>query len=334
MFKKFLISLLLVVSFVAADEETPDYTVIENKATVPLLTPSLAEAKVLKIRLKNGLEAYLISDPNVEKSSAVMTVRVGSWDEPKDYPGLAHFLEHMLFLGTKKYPQESEYDRYITEHGGSTNAFTANDHTSFIFTIDNSAFEEALDRFSSFYKEPLFNPSGVARELQAIDQEYAKNRENDDVRELFVNKETANPEHPFHAFNIGNSLTLAKVSQETLKEWYRTHYSGSLMRLMVISPLPIERLKDLVVQDFKDVPSNDRQPSDLNQNIFSSKADGKIMYIEPVKNIRTVSLIWDLPAKFSHMQDSKPETIICYVLGHEGKESLLAELQRERLAEN
>jgi len=333
MFKKFLISLLLVVSFVAADEETPDYTVIENKATVPLLTPSLAEAKVLKIRLKNGLEAYLISDPNVEKSSAVMTVRVGSWDEPKDYPGLAHFLEHMLFLGTKKYPQESEYDRYITEHGGSTNAFTANDHTSFIFTIDNSAFEEALDRFSSFYKEPLFNPSGVARELQAIDQEYAKNRENDDVRELFVNKETANPEHPFHAFNIGNSLTLAKVSQETLKEWYRTHYSGSLMRLMVISPLPIERLKDLVVQDFKDVPSNDRQPSDLNQNIFSSKADGKIMYIEPVKNIRTVSLIWDLPAKFSHMQDSKPETIICYVLGHEGKESLLAELQRERLAE-
>jgi|694.fasta_scaffold03504_12 insulysin len=310
-----------------------DYTVIENQAQIPLLTPSMAATKFLKIRLKNGLEAYLVSDPHADKSSAVMTVKVGSWDEPKDYAGLAHFLEHMLFLGTKKYPKESEYNRYITEHGGMTNAFTSDDHTSFLFSIDNPAFEEALDRFSSFFKEPLFNPSGVARELQAIDQEYAKNRENDDVRELFVYKELSNPEHPFHAFNMGNSESLVKVSQDTLKEWYRTHYSANLMRLMVISPLPLDKLKDLVVQDFKDVPTSNRPLLNLDMPIFSKSADGTITYIEPIKNIRTLTLSWDLPARFSHMQQSRPDSIVCYVLGHEGKESLLAELKRESLAE-
>lgn len=332
--RHYLLAFLLSVSFfLNAEENKDDYTIIENKATTPILNPTLANRQVLKIRLKNGLEAYLISDPDVEKSSAAMTVRVGSWDEPKEYPGLAHFLEHMLFLGTKKYPQESEYDRYITEHGGTTNAFTANDNTSFMFSIDNSAFEEALDRFANFFKEPLFNPSGVARELQAIDQEYAKNRENDDIRGLFVNKEMGNPEHPFHAFNMGNSLTLTKVSQDTLKEWYHSNYSANLMRLVVISSLPLETLRKMVVENFKDVPTINRPLSTLNEGIFAKDSEGKIMYIEPIKNIRTVTLIWDLPSQFSHMKDSKPETILCYVLGHEGKLSLLADLQKERLAE-
>ncbi len=57
-----------------------------------------------------------------------------------------------------------------------------------MFSINNAAFEEGLDRFSNFFKEPLFNPSGVSRELQAIDQEYAKNLENDDVRAFYVDK--------------------------------------------------------------------------------------------------------------------------------------------------
>ncbi len=316
-----------------ADTPSSDYTVIQNQAKIPILTPSLAETETVKIRLKNGLEAYLISDPHADKSSAALTVKVGSWDEPSEYPGIAHFLEHMLFLGTKKYPSESEYSRYIAEHGGSTNAFTSSDFTSFLFSIDNSAFENALDRFSNFFKEPLFNPSGVARELQAIDQEYAKNRENDNVRELFVYKELASPAHPFHNFNTGNSTTLAKVSQETLKDWYHSHYSAHLMRLMVISPLPLEKLIELVIEDFKDVPTVSYQPSSLEMPIFSPQLNGKMVYVEPIKNIRTLTLVWDLPPQFSHMEQTKPDAILCYVLGDEGKNSLLALLKKENLAE-
>ena len=59
------------------------------------------------------LEAYLISDPGVHESAAALAVEAGSWQDPKEYPGMAHFLEHMLFMGTTAYPNESEYMHYI-----------------------------------------------------------------------------------------------------------------------------------------------------------------------------------------------------------------------------
>lgn len=55
--------------------------------------------------------------------------------DPWELPGLAHFCEHMLFLGTDKYPSENEYSKYISSHGGMTNAFTASDHTNYFFDI-------------------------------------------------------------------------------------------------------------------------------------------------------------------------------------------------------
>ena len=329
-----IVALLLSCFSSAYSKTSSEYEVIPNQAHLPILTPSLANAKTLKIRLKNGLEAYLFSDPEVDKSSAGVTVIVGSWDEPENHPGLAHFLEHLLFLGTRKFPKEGEYSRFISEHDGDSNAFTAEDATSFMFSIDNKAFPEALDRFSSFFKEPLFNPSGVSRELHAIDQEYAKNLDSDDFRELFVLKALSEPTHPFHRFNIGNSATLSNVSQETLQSWYRSHYSANLMRLAVISPLPLDQLRDLVVADFNDVPNLNRPLSTLNRPLFLPSERPKFVYIEPVKNVRKLTLVWDLPSKFAHMQATNPEAIICYVLGHEGKGSLLAYLKKEKLAES
>lgn len=314
-------------------EAIEQYALIEDQAKVPILTPSLSRSKTLKIRLQNGLEAVLVSDPDTDKSAASMTVKVGSWDDPGSSPGLAHFTEHMLFLGTKKYPLESDYDRFITQNGGASNAFTTNAYTAYVFDVDHSAFPEALDRFSSFFKEPLFNSSGVSRELHAIDQEYAKNLENDDFREMAVFKELSLADHPNHGFSSGNLASLSGVSQKTLQDWYRNHYSAGLMRLMVVSPLPLEKLKEMVVEDFKDVPSPAVQPYRGKGPIFNPENREKIVYIESVKDIRALTLFWELPPRFAEMKDSKPDSIICYLLGDEGKESLLAQLKREDLAE-
>lgn len=314
-------------------EEPPPYTIVEDQAQLPILTPDLAGRKVLKMRLSNGLEAYLISDPKADKSAAALTVNAGSWDNPKEYPGIAHFLEHMLFLGTKKYPKESDQDSFIAQNGGIANAFTADSFTSYMFSVNNSAFEEGLDRFSNFFKEPLFNPSGVARELQAIDQEYAKNLENDDFRLIYVDKSLGNPEHPYTYFNIGNSLTLAKVSRDTLINWYHENYSANLMRLIVYSALPLEKLKDLVVADFQGIPNTNKQAAVIDAPIFSNNLNGQIVYVEPIMDSRRLILIWELPSKFAYMLDTQPAVFLCHLIGHEGEESLLAQLKREKLAE-
>ncbi|MCE3252414.1 MAG: peptidase, partial [Cellvibrio sp.] len=87
--------------------------------------------------LDNQLRVLLISDPDTEKSATALDVNVGANQNPPERPGLAHFLEHMLFLGSEKYPQAGEYQEFIAQHGGSFNAYTAAESTNYYFEIDN-----------------------------------------------------------------------------------------------------------------------------------------------------------------------------------------------------
>jgi insulysin len=107
---------------------------------------------------------------------------VGSLQDPPEVNGLAHFCEHMLFLGTKKYPDENHYSKFLTAHNGSKNAATAEDYTYYYFSIKNDKFGEALDIFSQFFKDPLFTESATEREMNAVDSEFRKNVSNETRR--------------------------------------------------------------------------------------------------------------------------------------------------------
>ena len=106
------------------------------------------------VKLSNNMRCVLVHDKDVEKSAASMFVASGSLMDPKrkdgsgTIDGLAHFCEHMLFLGTTKFPKENYYNQFITQHGGSKNAATGEDYTTYYFDIKNDHFEEALDIFS------------------------------------------------------------------------------------------------------------------------------------------------------------------------------------------
>jgi insulysin len=77
------------------------------------------------IKLENSLRCLLISDPTTDKSAAALDVHVGSSLDPRPLYGTAHFLEHMLFMGTEKYPTENEYASFISNKGGYNNAYTS-----------------------------------------------------------------------------------------------------------------------------------------------------------------------------------------------------------------
>ncbi len=159
------------------------------------------------LTLSNGLRVLLIHSDTAQQSAAALAVNVGHFDDPVDRQGLAHYLEHMLFLGTEKYPKVGEFQSYISQHGGTNNAWTGTEHTCFFFDVTPSAFENALDRFSQFFTAPLFNEEALDKERQAVDSEY-KLKLNDDSRRLYqVNKEVINPEHPFSKFSVGNLNT-------------------------------------------------------------------------------------------------------------------------------
>jgi len=94
------------------------------------------------------MRCLLVSDADSRTSAATLNVNVGSLQDPKGFNGLAHFLEHMLFLGTKKYPDENHYSKFLSAHGGQKNAATAEDNTYYYFDIKNENFSDALDIFS------------------------------------------------------------------------------------------------------------------------------------------------------------------------------------------
>ena len=88
-----------------------------------LLKPDRERVAIRRLVLPNALKVMLISNPGADRSGAAMSVGVGSLDDPAEAAGMVHFLEHMLFLGTEKYPDPGSYQRFLTSHAGFGNAF-------------------------------------------------------------------------------------------------------------------------------------------------------------------------------------------------------------------
>lgn len=317
----------------AAETTHPSYTTVIDQATLPLLNPIFSERKVGKLILSNGLEVCLISDPDIKQSAAGLAVKAGSWQDPKEYPGMAHFLEHMLFMGNKAYPKEFEYMQFISDHGGMVNAYTAPDHTVYTFSVNNDAFASALDRFSHFFIDPLFLPQCINRELHAVDQEHAKNIENDGWRQYMILKETGNPKHPNCGFSTGNAQTLSGIPQEALKKWYHTYYSANQMYLVMMSSLPLEKMQALAIEDFSEVASISIPKTPITQELLSAKQKGHLIYIQPVRDLKQLSLLWEVPKRFASDIERKAPQLVAYALNQQGPNSLIETLKKEEIAE-
>jgi insulysin len=126
-------------------------------------------------------------------------------------PGLAHFCEHLLFMGSAQFPQENAYSEFIHAHGGSTNAWTAASNTNYFFSIGADHLSGALQRFAGFFHSPLFEATCTTRELKAVNSEHKKNAQSDTWRMFQVSKSLSRPGHPYTKFGSGNlhSLTIA-----------------------------------------------------------------------------------------------------------------------------
>ena len=135
------------------------------------------------IKLKNEIKCMLVQDKSTTKSAAFCFVNSGSLNDPPEVNGLAHFCEHMLFLGTEKYPDDTAYINYLTSHGGSRNAATGEDFTYYYFDVKNEALDGALDIFSEFFKKPQFTEKCTRREMEAVESEFKKNL-NDEGRRI------------------------------------------------------------------------------------------------------------------------------------------------------
>lgn len=281
--------------------------------------------------LENKLRVLLISDPATEKSAAALDVNIGANQNPPDREGLAHFLEHMLFLGTEKYPRAGEYQEFIAQHGGSYNAYTAAENTNYFFDIDNAQLDAALDRFAQFFVAPLFSAEYVERERNAVNSEYLAKLNDDGRREWDIYREIINQEHPGAKFSVGNLATLADRDGRSVRDdmlaFYEQYYSAHLMSLVVLGREPLDKLESMVSPRFSAVQQRDAKIPSGYPDLFSQGSLPASLEIKPEKELRQLNFVFPIPNP-NQFYKTKPYAYIANILGHEGKGSLLSLLKR------
>ncbi len=299
------------------------------------LSQGPAEAKRRETKtlvLNNGVEVLLMHDPEVTRSAAALAVGVGSLYDPEEKLGLTHYLEHMLFLGTKKYPEVNAFDKLLSANSGNNNAYTGDVLTNYFFEISHGAFEEALDRFSQFFKGPLFDKQYSEREVNAVHSEHDKNKLQDRWRIAYAMSQVAEDGHPVKKFGTGNKETLAGDNRPALLAFYQKYYAASRMKLAMLSNLSLRVQEELAVKYFSDIPDHPVEMPPIDPNYRKPlKGQYRLMNIKTIRDIQNLTLTFPTIRLYDHL-DSKPANIVAHILGYEGKGSLLSKLKEEGLA--
>mmetsp|Transcript_33829 Transcript_33829/g.66784 ORF Transcript_33829/g.66784 Transcript_33829/m.66784 type:complete len:1007 (-) Transcript_33829:91-3111(-) len=311
----------------------------------------------------NHLPVLLISDPTTDKSSATLSAQVGHLSDPPKIPGLAHFLEHMLFMGSTKYPGENDYNSYLSSHGGSSNAYTATEQTVYYFDVLSPHLGGALDRFARFFIDPLMRADAVGREVLAVDSENAKNVQNDSWRMYQLTKGLARDEHPFRKFGTGNASTLrdgdltghkaekglatsdageempegegekvdesrVRILREALLEFHGNFYSANTMQVCLLGRESLDELEAMAVEHFGGVANKNLVPPAFPGTPYETDQTAKILHVVPIKDVRYVELVFPIEETNSYYR-AKPTQYIAHLLGHESAGSVLAHLKQK-----
>lgn len=289
------------------------------------------------IELDNELRVILVSDSDADKAAASMNVAVGSGDDPADREGLSHFLEHMLFLGTEKYPDPGEYQQFIKSHGGQHNAFTAFQDTNYFFDVQAEFLEPALDRFAQQFAAPLFTPELVDRERNAVHSEFSSKLKDDGRRFYSVKKAVSNPEHAFNQFAVGNLSTLENTEENPLRpdliEFWKQHYSSNLMTLAVYGPQSLDQLEAMVRGRFNAIENRNLTAKRHRPALYESEMLPAKVTAAALKDVRSLTLTFPIPSQQDNYR-TKPASYVANLLGHEGPGSLFDVLKRAGLADS
>lgn len=209
---------------------------------------SSAEARPVRLRLANGLRVALLPAPWLSRAAAAIRVEAGSHDAPSAYPGLAHFLEHLVFLGSAAFPAEEGLIPFVQAHGGQVNASTRERHTEFFFELAPTVFEQGLARLCDMLARPSLELSAQLREREVLHAEFlawSRDAASTPARAL---AQALPIDHPLAGFHAGNRYSLPvrqPAFQQALRDFHRSYYQAEQASLVLLGPLSLAELRRL-----------------------------------------------------------------------------------------
>ena len=212
------------------------------------------------VTLPNGLPMLHIHMPESSRVAAAVSISAGHFDDPAEYPGLTHLLEHMLFQGTETFPSDKfDFSQMLARCGGKANAWTNSEFMTFFYDAHLSTLNSTLEQFSQFFICPEFSLQKLQKEVISIDAEF-KLKVRDELRRLNeVHKETCNPEHAFSRFSVGNKQTFLQNDitelQSALKQHFLNCFTTDKIKLVIASPQPCSEITQLASEYFSSIKS-------------------------------------------------------------------------------
>jgi zinc protease len=227
------------------------------RAVTPQELEKAIQFPVEKYQLKNGLTVLLHPDSSIPSVSIQQWFKVGSKDEVVGRTGLAHFFEHMMFKGTKKFGKDT-WGKFLNGKGAETNAFTSDDYTGYYINAPAENLELLLQIESDRMRNLSLDPKDVTSEREVVKEErrmrYDDNIEGG-IREkmndiMFTNL-------PYHWLPIGSMVDLNAASMEDLHKFYKTYYSPNNAVLVVAGSFRNEEAKKLIDKYYSGLPKEE-----------------------------------------------------------------------------
>lgn len=297
------------------------------------------------IRLENGLKVLMVKEPekNSGLAAVALTVDIGSFQDPHSVQGLAHYLEHLLFMGSEKHAKENDFDQFIKMRCGFDNAMTEVEFTNFYFSIVEGHLRGALDRFSQFFISPLMTCESMEREMEAVDSEFQNSINEDVYRINQIYASMVRNDHPAANFTWGNLKTLKEdIERDRLykivHEFRRKFYRSNLMNLCIQSSIEHDVLQNMIVEYFAEIKPEYGtiiKPISIDAfaDVFRPEFYKKMYYVKSTAKKRKLFLTFLLPSIEKNYLDRSVE-YLAYLIDYEDQKSLISYLKRQGLAIN
>ncbi|MFV3308844.1 pyrroloquinoline quinone biosynthesis protein PqqF [Pseudomonas sp. NY15181] len=209
-------------------------------------------APIRELRLANGLRVVLVHAPDSPKAAALARVAAGSHDEPEDFPGLAHFLEHLLFLDSANHRSAQRLMPWVQGRGGRLNASTQARTTDYFFEVAAADLGAGLVRLVDMLALPLLDQAAQLSEREVLEAEYiARSADAGTLIDAALAAGVAK-DHPLRRFVAGRRASLpveSEAFQRALVHFHRVHYQPGNLELWLQGPQPLDELQALAERD-------------------------------------------------------------------------------------
>ena len=256
----------------------------------------------------------------LKTAACAVEVSVGYLSDPENFHGLSHFLEHMVFMGTRTNRSENFFDEWLSRNWGSQNAYTDTEKTVFHFDVHPKRLKEGVEIFSKFFTEPLILERALEREVTAIESEFERVVNSDGVRMELLLADLAIEGHPYRKFGWGNrqSLTESEAYKEkngarkALKRHFKEHYHARRMSVVVCGAEELEELEEMVLsaKAFGSLCVQEEEEKEEVDDGNDDDTNNKIVdeYVSQFERIDEVNLSDTYGQPFAHLVPSFVKT--------------------------